>query len=174
MAARGAVKLARTIRFDESDTNVFERAAQSGEWAVSGAFAFSNATEEQLAGKVRQAFSNGWLGLESFGRSTFVAVSDLTEGERDAAVMRLAAHLVTVYGAPDLDAALPAAEEEIAFMADLCAEHAPNTLLIVERSLETSGVREAFRFIRPSEADISDVLGAEAAAHAEDMLKRDE
>jgi len=165
------VRLARTIRFDESDTNVFEVAARSGEWAVSGAFAFSNTTEDELAGKTRQAFANGWLGLDSFGRSTFVAVAEITAGERDAATMRLAAHLMTVYGAPDLDAAMPAADGEIDFMMELCAEHAPNTLLIVERSLAEEGVREAFRFIRPSEAGIVDVLGPEAAAHASNMLK---
>jgi hypothetical protein len=166
------MRLARTIRFDESDGNVFELAAQSGEWAVSGAFAFANATGDDLTGKTRQAFANGWLGLDSFGRSTFVAVAEITAGERDAVAMRLAAHLVTVYGAPDLDAALPVADEEIAFMADLCAGHAPNTLLIVERSLESDGVHEAFRFIRPAESQITDVLGPDAAAHAHDMLKR--
>ena len=32
------MKLLRTIRLDPSDTFVFERAAEPGEWAVSGAF----------------------------------------------------------------------------------------------------------------------------------------
>ena len=41
--ARAAhVKLLRTIRLDPSDTFVFERAAEPGEWAVSGAFVFWN------------------------------------------------------------------------------------------------------------------------------------
>ena len=35
------MKLLRTIRADASDTFVFERAAEPGEWAVSGAFAFA-------------------------------------------------------------------------------------------------------------------------------------
>lgn len=165
------MKLARTIRFDESDTNVFETAALSGEWAVSGGFAFSNLTEDELTGKTRQAFANGWLGLDSFGRSTFVAVAEITEAERDTASVRLAAHLMEAYGAPNLDAALPVADEEIAFMMDLCAQHAPNNLLIVERTLAAQGVREAFRFIRPSKADIVDVIGPQAAAHADAMLK---
>ena len=37
------MKLIRTIRLDPSDTFVFERAAEPGEWAVSGAFVFWNA-----------------------------------------------------------------------------------------------------------------------------------
>jgi len=36
------VKLIRTIRLDPSDTFVFARAAEPGEWAVSGAFVFWN------------------------------------------------------------------------------------------------------------------------------------
>lgn len=164
------MKLARTIRFDESDANVFDRAAGSGEWAISGAFAFSNLTDSDLVGKMKQAFANGWLGMDSFGRSTFVAVAEITEGERDAAAIRLAAHFMSAYGAPDLDAALPVAEEELEFMIDLCAEHPPNTLLVVERSLTAEGVREAFRVIRPAEATIEDVLGPDAAAHGAEKL----
>ena len=34
------MKLLRTIRLDPSDTFIFERAAEPGEWAVSGVFAF--------------------------------------------------------------------------------------------------------------------------------------
>ena len=35
-------QFARVIRLDDSDLNVFEPAAEIGEWAISGAFAFSN------------------------------------------------------------------------------------------------------------------------------------
>ena len=75
------MRLARTLRFDQSDENVFERAAQPDEWAGSGAFEFSNWSEDDLSGKRRQAFANGWLGLESFGRATFVATAKIEEQE---------------------------------------------------------------------------------------------
>jgi hypothetical protein len=39
------LKLPRTIRLDPSDTFVFERAADPGEWAVSGAFVFGDCNE---------------------------------------------------------------------------------------------------------------------------------
>ena len=149
------MKLARTIRFDESDLNIFDPAADTDEWAVSGAFAFSDWREEDLTGKARQAFSNGWLGLESFGRSTFVAVAVIEPTEREAAIEALAAHFVERWGAPDLDAARPVAAEEIEFMAELCEEHAPNTLLIVERALTSAGVKESFRAIAPQAADLA-------------------
>ena len=148
------MKLARTIRFDDSDLNVFEHPSETDEWAISGAFAFSNWTEEMITGKARQAFSNGWMGLESFGRSTFVAVAQIEPVEFDALVDRLAAHFVDVYGAPDLEAARPAAQEELGFMADLCEDHSPNTLLAVERSLTEAGVKEGFRAIATADAEL--------------------
>lgn len=148
------MRLARTLRFDESDERVFERPAQAGEWAISGAFEFSNWREDMLEGKARQAFANGWLGLESFGRATFVATAKIEEAEYAALVERLAAHFVAHYGAPDPDAARPVAEEELAFMRELCAEHDPNTLLVVSRELVEAGVSETFRAIKPQDATL--------------------
>lgn len=148
------MRLARTIRFDASDTNVFDHAAEPDEWAVSGAFEFSDWTEEMLTGKPRQAFANGWLGLESFGRATFVAVAEATDAEYEAATDALAQHFVDRYGAPDVEAARPVAEEEIRFMVAMCEDHDPNTLLIVERRLVEAGVSESFRTIRPQDAEI--------------------
>lgn len=150
-------KLARTIHFDESDRNVFARPAASGEWAVAGGFEFSNWSAAELSGKARQAFANGWLGLDSFGRATFVAVAQVEDAERDAMAATLAHHFVVYYGAPEGEAALAAAREEIGFMEELCADHAPNTLLVVERELTEAGVRERFRAITPQEADIAQV-----------------
>jgi len=146
--------LARTIRFDESDSLVFATAAEPGEWAVAGGFEFSNFAEADLSGKARQAFSNGWLGLGSFGRASFVAVAQIEEAELAAIAELLAAHFVSYYGAPSLDEALPVARDELAFMTDLCADHAPNTLLAVSRTLTEAGVSEAFRAIEPQDADL--------------------
>ncbi len=152
------MKLARTIRFDETDTLVFEQAAEPGEWAVSGAFEFSDWTGADLIGKRRQTFVNGWLSLDSFARATFVAVAPVTQGEYDAAAMKLAARFVEAYGAPDLGAALPVAHDEVEFMAGLCEEHRTNTLLVVERSFRDGVIHEVFRVIEPSETTILDLV----------------
>ncbi len=148
------MRLARTLRFDDSDLNVFPIAAEPDEWAISGAFAFSNWTEDQVTGKDRQAFANGWLGLESFGRATFVATADITEAEYAAQIDRLAQHFVDHWGAPDVAAARPVAEAELADMAAMCNDHDPNTLLVVQRRLVDAGVAETFRTIRPQDADL--------------------
>ena len=148
------MKLARAIHFDESDMRVYSSPARTGEWCISGGFEFSNWTEADLTGKPRQAFANGWLGVETFGRVTFVAVTTIEEAERDALAQALAQHFVDVYGAPDVDTALPVARDEIAHMIELCDEHAPNTLLTVARELTESGVRETFRMIEAQDAGL--------------------
>ncbi|MDA7426688.1 DUF6505 family protein [Thalassococcus lentus] len=145
-------KLARAIHFDESDQRVFASPARTGEWCISGGFEFSNWGEADLEGKARQAFSNGWFGLETGGRVTFVAVTQVEEAEIATLTDLLAQHFVTYYGAPDKDAARPVAAEEIAQMVDLCDEFDPNTLLTVARELSDAGVREAYRSIAPQDA----------------------
>src|SRR5210317_1552973 len=129
------MKLARAIHFDESDTRVYANSARTGEWCISGGFEFSNWGEGDLAGKARQAFSNGWLGIETFGRVTFVAVTQVEPAEVTALTQALAQHFVDLYGAPSLEVALPTAQEELNQMMDLCAEHDPNKVLTVAREL---------------------------------------
>ena len=146
--------LARAIHFDESDQRVYFNPARTGEWAISGGFEFSNWSEADLTGKARQAFANGWLGVETFGRVTFVAVTTIEPAEVEALTDALAQHFVDVYGAPSLEAARPVASEEIDHMADLCAEHEANTLLTVARELTDAGVKEQFRSIAPAEAEL--------------------
>ena len=68
------------------------------------------------------------------------------------------------FGAPDVDAARLAAEEEIAFAASLC-EHPPQTLLAVQRSVENGEIRERFRTLKPRQAAAdADRLHAHASA----------
>ena len=147
--------LARAIHFDESDMNIFHSPARTGEWCISGGFEFSNWTEGDLTGKARQAFTNGWLGLETFGRVSVVAVTKVEAAEIAALTDALAAHFVSHYGAPSVEAARGVAAEEIAQMTSLCDDQAPNTLLMVSRELTEAGVKESYRIIPPQEADLA-------------------
>jgi hypothetical protein len=142
------MKLIRTIRLDPSDTFVFERAAEPGEWAVPGAFAFWNADAAKLEGKARSAFRGAFLGVESLGWSTLVQIVEASAVDRAAIVERLAQQLVAHFGAPDIAAARGAAAEEVAFAESLC-NHPADTLIAVHRSFEDGEVREAFRTLHP-------------------------
>jgi hypothetical protein len=158
------LKFPRTIRLDPSDTFVFEQAAEPGEWAVSGAFAFWNQDPATLGQKQRVALRSGFLGIDSLGWSTLAIVTEATGAERQAMVERLAGQLMEKFGAPDLAAARLAAEEEVAFAASLC-DHPPQTLLAVQRSIENGEVRERFRTLKPREAGAeADRLHAHARA----------
>jgi hypothetical protein len=158
------LKFPRTIRLDPSDTFVFERAAVSGEWAISGAFVFWNRDPASLGQKQRVALRSGFLGIDSLGWSTLAVVTEATEADRHVMVERLAARLLDKFGAPDLEAARLAAEAEIAFAASLC-DHEPQTLLAVQRSVENGEIRERFRTLKPRQAAAdADRLHAHARA----------
>ena len=144
------MKLLRTIRLDPSDSFVFEKPAEPGEWAVSGAFAFAHCDPANLRGKARTAFRAGFLGLDSLGRSTLAQIVEASEKDRRTVVEMLAAQLVAHFGAPDLATARLAAEEETSFAASLC-DHPPGVLVAVTRSHENGTIREEFRTLRPRE-----------------------
>ena len=146
------MKLARTIRFDPSDLNVFPVAAEEGEWALVGTFCFADVTPDALNGKLRQAFSNGFLGVESFGFSTLVSVVSVRDGDADRLTELVASAFVERLGAPDMDVARAAAIEEIGFMAELCAQHKTGTLLTIQRELGDNGISERFRSLSKPES----------------------
>ena len=142
------MKLLRTIRLDPSDTFVFERAAEPGEWAVSVAFVFWNTDAAALEGKARSAFRGGFLGVASLGWSTLAQIVEASDDDRLAVIDTLAKQLVANFGAPTIADARAAAEEEVAFVQSLCSQP-QDTLIAVHRVFEDGAVRESFRTLRP-------------------------
>jgi hypothetical protein len=151
-----AVRLPRTIRLDPSDTFVYRCAAEPGEWAVTGTFLFFGVDTARLGGKARQAFRAGFLGIDSFGWSTLAVVTEASAEERAEAVERLAEQLVARCGAPDMDSARAAAEEEVAFAQSLC-DHPVNTLLGIHRTGEGDSIRETFRTLHRNASTLEPV-----------------
>ena len=78
------MKFPRTIQLDSSDSQVYERPATPGEWAVPGSFVFLDTDPGEMTSKQRQAFGRGFLGTESFGWSTLVEVAEIDPLEYDA------------------------------------------------------------------------------------------
>jgi hypothetical protein len=159
-----SLKLPRTIRLDPSDTFVFRKAAEPGEWAVTGAFLFADAGPDALDAKARAAFRSGFLGIASFGWSTLVTIVEASEEECDAAIETLAGQFVAHLGAPDIDTAREAARDEIAFASSLCA-HPVGTLIALARGMEEGELKERFRTLHPRDPGegargVTDVLRA--------------
>jgi hypothetical protein len=166
------LKLPRTLRLDPSDTFVFAHPAEPGEWAVTGSFLFFDVDPTTLSAKERTAFRSGFVGVESFGFSTLVVVSEASEAEREAATTALARHIHDKLGAPDLETAQAAAREEIAVAASLCAPEV-NTVIAMNRSLEKGELKERFRTLQ-RRATTPGADGLHAHARAFTFVETDE
>ena len=142
------MKLAKTIQLDVSDTRVFERPAEVGEWAIAGTFAFADSDPSNWSSKQQLAFRAAWLGIGSFGNSTFVQVAKISTHEYEQAVRTLAVYLAEFYNAPDREAATRAARQEIDDMITMC-DHPPGTLLAIERAVADENITEKTSVLAP-------------------------
>jgi hypothetical protein len=162
----------RALRLDPSDTFVFERAAQPGEWAVPASFLW-DADLDGLAPKQRAAFRSGFLGLDTCGFSTLVEVAEIDEAGLDALIPSFARQLEGRFGAPDPETALAAARSEIAFAASLC-EHAPGTVIAMYRTVEGGTIKEQFRTLHRRDATAAGADRLHAYARAFEFVEVDE
>ncbi len=85
--------------------------------------------------------------MQSLGWSTLVQIVEASQQDRLAAIDVLAKQLVAQFGAPSIEEAVAAAEEEFVFTESLCNQPA-DTLIAVHRSYEDGEIREAFRTLR--------------------------
>ena len=143
------MKLAKTIQLDVSDNHIFEHPANPQEWAIAGTFSFVGSDPDNWSRKHKFAFQSAWLGLKSYGNSTFVQVTEIPIKEYEFIINSLAKHLVEKYNAPSLEDAKQASKQEIDDMAALC-NHPQGTLLSIERSLVENSIKERTRVIKPT------------------------
>ena len=141
--------LAKTVQLDSSDLHIFDQPAEIGEWAITGTFSFVDSDPAAWSNKQKLAFQAAWLGIGSFGYSTFVQATAISSSEYDQLLGILAAHLTDQYTAPNLEAATDAAKQEIDDMATLC-NHPPGTLLAIERIIDGQNITEQTRVISGS------------------------
>jgi hypothetical protein len=166
-------RLLRTLRLDPSDTFVFPRAAEPGEWAVPGSVLFWGADPASLEGKERAAFRAGFVGLSSLGFSTLVEVAEVEAGEVERLSANFADRLLAEVGAPDREAAMEAAREEIAFAQSLC-DHPVGTVIAMHRALQDGAVREQFRTLHRREGAAPGADRLHAFARAFEFVEVDE
>ncbi|MGI9350456.1 MAG: DUF6505 family protein [Rhizobiaceae bacterium] len=142
------MKFLKTLRIDPSDARVFEHAAEPGELAIPGGFWFSGIKDSQLNGKTKQAFSNGFLSLESFGFSTFTCVAEIDEPGIDLISSALGEKLITAFGAPTREAAADAAMGEINFVLEMCSDVSINSIFAIKREFGEKGeMLESFSIV---------------------------
>ena len=91
-----------------------------------------------------------------WGRTTFVTVAEMSDGEHKEAIDHLIKYFMEVFGAPSAEAAEPHAREEIEYIAEMCSEKPVNTLFAVRRFVDDEdNLREEFHEIKtpPGEVD---------------------
>ena len=146
------MKYAKTIRFDKSDLNIFPSIAKEGELAVVGTFSFFHLDEENLKGKMKQAFSNGFLGLPSLGYSTFISLAEVEEEDLKILKNTLSDCFLKKYGAPSFEHAFKAADDEVNLMLHLCCSHDKGSLIGISREMTKEGIKENFRHLPKAES----------------------
>ena len=142
------MKLAKTVQLDISDTKIFETPANVGEWALAGTFTFVDSNPNDWSNKQKLCFETAWLGVGSFGYSTFVQTTNIYPSEYEQLLDTVTRHLTQKYGAPNQNEAKKAAKLEIDDMTTLC-EHPPGTLLAIERTFSGDNIVERTRIVSP-------------------------
>lgn len=143
------IKFLKTIRFDPSDLQVFEQAAEQNEWAVPGGFMFADAKESDLKGKRKQAFSNAFLSTKGFGFSTFASVAEISSEELNSVVNGLSQYASDTMGAPSNGEAIGFAEGEVSYTSEMCEGVPINSIFAVSRYFDDDEeIREEFRIVQ--------------------------
>ena len=140
-----ALKFLKAVRLDASDDLVYSEggAARDGEWLVSGGYAVCDPAG---AGHrtPKCACLTSFVGVESHGRCTLAEVVEIEESGYRGIVDRLTRHLLDDLGAPTLEAARTAAEDEAEYTADLCESFSPEVWITVKRTPADDGVKEHY------------------------------
>lgn len=133
-------KFLKAIRLDASDEHIFRAhgAAADGTWLVSGGFAVCDLANGYRC-TPRCHCDDSFLALGSLARCTLAEVVEIDDQQMEANTKRLADHLIDAWGAPDGEAARRAAEDEIAYTAELCETFAPGVWLTVKRTPTANG-----------------------------------
>ncbi len=139
------MKFLKAVRLDDSDARIYAQeggAAGDGEWVVSGGYAVCD-----LASGHRRApchCDTTFIAVKSHGRCTIAEVVDLDPAAYDEIRARLTRHLLDDLGAPSIEAALEAAEDECAYTAELAGGFPDEVWITVKREPTADGVGERY------------------------------
>ena len=130
------------------DMIVYGQVSPGDEWAVPGGFAYGDGVPGPGERARRAAFEQCFLGVESFAHVAVVEVAEIDAADLAQLRVQLALQMVNRLGAPGLGAALPVADDEIAYTLEI-AELPVGTRLVIERSVDEDGeIHESLRRVQ--------------------------
>jgi hypothetical protein len=139
------MKFLKAVRLDASDDLVYSEggAASDGEWLVSGGYAVCDpAGSSHRTLKCRCLTS--FVGVESRGRCTLAEVVEIDGTEYREIIDCLTRHFTDDLGAPTVEAARAAAQDEAEYTADLCESFSPEVWITVKRTPADDCVKEHY------------------------------
>ena len=139
------MKFLRAVRLDASDDLVHSEsgAARDGEWLVSGGYALCDPTGSSHRGPKCHCLTS-FVGADSHGRCTIAEVVEIDETGYRRVVEHLTRHFTEDLGAPTVEAARAAAQDEAEYTADLCESFSPEVWITVKRTPADDGVKEHY------------------------------
>ena len=117
-------------------------AADDGEWVVSGGYAVCDLARGHRTPHCH--CDSTFVAAGSARRCTIAEVAEIEAAEYERVKARLANYFVDALGAPSLEAAAAAAEDECAYTADLAAGFPPEVWITVKREPSADGVGERY------------------------------
>lgn len=143
------MKFLKAVRLSEHDARLFpdDDLLEDGDWAVSGGFAVCDLSSggHRHPGCRCDASFVGLAGPRRCGVAEVVSIDQATYRSH---VETLARQLVVDWGAPSEAAARAAAEEEVAYTADLCQGFTDGVWITVQRTAGESGVTERYSIFK--------------------------
>jgi hypothetical protein len=139
------MKFLKAVRLDDSDDRILAAeggAAADGEWVVSGGYAVCDLAQGHRSPQCH--CESTFVAVGSRRRCTIAEVAEIDAATCDALEETLARYFIDALGAPSPEAARSAAEEEVAYTAELAAGFPEEVWITVSRQATQDGVGERY------------------------------
>jgi hypothetical protein len=139
------MKFLKAVRLDDSDARILADeagAAEDGEWMVSGGYAVCDIARGHRTPRCH--CDTTFIAAGTRRRCTLAAVVDIDEAAYQQVKQALVRHFLEDLGAPTLEAAAVAAEDECTYTAELAAGFPDDVWITVKREPSEDGVGERY------------------------------
>lgn len=139
------MKFLKAVRLDDSDDRLLAEtggAARDGEWVVSGGYAVCDLATGHHVPRCR--CDTTFIAVGAPRRCTIAEVAEIDGAALERVKRTLEQYFLETLGAPTLEAARAAAEDECAYTADLAAGFPADVWITVRREPTAEGVGERY------------------------------
>jgi len=139
------MKFLKAVRLDDSDARIFAGeggSAEDGAWVVSGGYAVCDLAQGHRT--TRCHCDSTFIAAGARQRCTLAEVAEIDDAAYEQVIQALSRHFFEELGAPTIEAARAAAEDECAYTADLAEGFPAEAWITVSREPTADGVGERY------------------------------